>query len=759
MGDITLDKIEVYNCKRFNSKLVSVNFGTNINVITGEIGSGKSTLMRYTTPLIVDKKDFRDGGYRKLSFRIGFDHYVIKNQGNVNSILKNNEELNVSLKTKGFKEIVLNEFKADNGMWDVLLMEDTFTEASFSKRKDWFNNLSNVDYDYPLKVFNLTNEKLRDYNGAKKLAIINLQELLSINLSRLNESKVELKNLDYEIEDKLKDFVRVDINAVGGNYKTTDDVRHAIKARNDALKRLKSKIDTIGFKSEEDAIKALEVNVVNLRSLESKRDILKDRMRRSIEIEDAMDKAKDINDIKSKIYNLKINFNNVINQSNYKSVIIHIDKFKNMYEDILNELDSLGGFKDIDINVFKANEEMEVSKLHSINEDINRISSHINMLKEASKKDSVVCPKCTHSFKDGLGHLKTDVEIVVKDNIRALDTLSSSKESVQINLRKHEKDITSFNRYEELKIKLSSINNIISINNIGELNDTIMLVNKLRGLESLENELNSIESVSTGVVKMEYDINSVRLELRSIDIDINNIKDLIVKHDLTIKTTKSIEDSHKEIVGLEKTLNHRMNNDLILNQVNVLRNKRKILEEEVNSTLAKENRKMSLEKDIQEHSVKIQELKLISDALSPKTGLIAKSINGFIGSVLDKMNNIVKNILDYQLEILPPQVDSGELMLDYKFPVSVNGEIVKDIKYLSSGQKELVNLAWLLVMHGVSDIGYPVYLDEFANRLDLHHKVKAFDFISKLSEDKQIMLITHLMEGVIHKEGSTHIKM
>lgn len=118
---------------------------------------------------------------------------------------------------------------------------------------------------------------------------------------------------------------------------------------------------------------------------------------------------------------------------------------------------------------------------------------------------------------------------------------------------------------------------------------------------------------------------------------------------------------------------------------------------------------------------------------------------GFIGSYIGEMNNIMRSIWEYQLEIKLCNLDNG--VLDYTFPLTVEGEQVPDINFGSTGQIDIINLAFTMVMRqylGITD--FPLYLDETGASFDEVHRTLLMRYILMLIESKQcsqVFMINH----------------
>jgi hypothetical protein len=165
---------------------------------------------------------------------------------------------------------------------------------------------------------------------------------------------------------------------------------------------------------------------------------------------------------------------------------------------------------------------------------------------------------------------------------------------------------------------------------------------------------------------------------------------------------------------------------------------------------------------VKRHQAQISELESQKEILtymvaelSPKDGLIARSLSQFIDNFVKKINRIIAQIWSYPFELLPIN-NSDELDLDYKFNVVVNANSgvntsVPDITKCSSGMREVIDLAFKIVsMHYLGLENAPIYLDEFGKSMDVIHRVKAFETITQLlahSNYSQIFVVSHYEQG------------
>jgi hypothetical protein len=148
----------------------------------------------------------------------------------------------------------------------------------------------------------------------------------------------------------------------------------------------------------------------------------------------------------------------------------------------------------------------------------------------------------------------------------------------------------------------------------------------------------------------------------------------------------------------------------------------------------------------------IESLRLLDNVLSPKSGIIAESLIGFINDILSFINDFINRVWTYPLEIIPVEIENDDDVLDYKFKIRVNDdEVVDDISEASSGMKEIINLAFkICILSYMNFNDFPIYLDEFGSGFDTQHRLNISRIIADLVNDdffSNIFMISHYNES------------
>lgn len=147
---------------------------------------------------------------------------------------------------------------------------------------------------------------------------------------------------------------------------------------------------------------------------------------------------------------------------------------------------------------------------------------------------------------------------------------------------------------------------------------------------------------------------------------------------------------------------------------------------------------------INHYEAQYQTWSTIEKGLNPNSGIPQKYMVGYINALIEIVNRIIKHVWVYDMEILPLK-DDVDLNYNLSFTVN-NGEPIKDINLASKGQKEIMDLAWVLAIFHQMKLGksYPLKLDEPDGGLNNEHRVRLLNFLQQMMQNedlKQLFMI------------------
>lgn len=767
--------LEGYN-RFFLSNIEKLDYRPHntIQMIASRNSSGKSSLLRQLNPLPVDmKKDFKENGYKFIEIEHNNNIYKITSS-NKNSFICNDVELNPGGTKKVQLELVKEHFNITPQIMDILYNSNNFTNMTASERKYWFTEMSNIDYKYPLSVYNTIRSKHRDIVGYIKL--LN-DDIIKSKLNLLDNNKLDKLNKDRET---LENYISYLTSQYDNNVRT-DDNKNIL----DNIKNIVNKLSNIVNKDNNLNLSNLEETYI---SKTTSYNILInniDKLKKDIDnLDKIKDTTNDITTIDKNILELNTIKDNILKKIYIELNINHIldikEAFDNLHNDLISFTDILKEYED----VRKFNKEDRTKLLNmktELEDKIRFYKSNISLLTtdiqhmDKHKEDNINCPNCKHTFNLVYDPIKYKEYTNKLDNFNKelLNTTNKynklnsiiDKSNTFIYLLDNFKNLINSNpillpiwSYVFTKLNIYTCNStefLTMINKLSiDLNEWSKLFNINKELELLLNKKSSIEQLNITYKDMNKDILSkLILELEeSIKIKNNLIKELDnIKSNITvIKTINNLkEDLKNNLYKFKRSIDYKVKleyNNYLLECINLLKSELVKIETTIkdnDNVLNTINRNTKL---IEENKKKEKVLSIAMKILSPDEGLIAKSINDFITTIIEDMNKIINSIWTYDLELLPCGIDENN-DLDYKFKVRINNDYtVEDISKLSSSGKEIVDLAFKLVLVKFKNlIDIPLYLDEFGTTFDQAHRQSAYQVIDKIisSEYKQIFIVCH----------------
>ncbi len=749
-----------------------------VNLVLGQNGSGKSSLLFELSPLPADlKKEYEEDGYKDITIEHNNQNYRLTSGiagNNKHSFLLDNEELNPAGTKKVQLILVKEHFNITPEVHNVMLGLKGLTTMSIMERKNWLTNISTSDYTYALAVYNRIKARNRDIVGAIKVSQSELSKNNSVVLTI-----DEVKDINDEIS-IIKDINKLLLNSkeITKDNKELINITELINNTNNILDKIKipndinvNDIRTVIYglnsriESNVDRILELETSLKELSFLDSFKDDTKLTNVEAISnIKNQLDK------LKNSLY-LDIDLNNIV-------------KIKDMFSFITPKLlDILNVIVLHTVDEYGMDEYREdVNKIKNIIFNIDRKTKLINTLNKDKESmehnrdhNSVECPKCSNIWS--IGFIEKDYKYLLSKilenenssirDIKSKDELLERIEFYNVKLKAISdiKNMFSDNTLIDIKEMFNYVSKI-DINN--SPNQAIDAVNKLNiDLEgygkyidymSEYDELLKEEKILEERKKVElkyFNSNKDKLETELFNLkDIKRISlnkiDELTKYDKInnvlrgnseklITFLRNVNSNVKNSIKVKK--NESINESINILSVEISKLEHKLRESEYNSRLIEDS-----QRQIKELVEKKEATGILLKAMSPSNGLIGKSITNFLNMFTNDMNEIINSIWNYNMEILPCKItDTNDL--DYKFEVRVdNRNIIEDVSKTSSSMQEIIDLAFKIVSMkylGMDD-SY-LLLDEFGRTFDAVHSNNAYDIIDVLSNSSfsQVFLISH----------------
>lgn len=765
-------------------------------LILGINGFGKSMLMKEISPLPGNKNDYYPNGEKIVEIIFNDDEYtlktVYKNSVKCSFIRKStNEELNPGGTQSVQAELVRDIFGYTQDIHHLLHSKELFTDMSMKRRREWFIEVSNMNYDYAIYYWNILRDRLRDITGTIKE---NKKKLVEESSSILSEKEIEKVNNEIvSIEKEINNYNKlIETN----NYSNKNNLLQSLLQYKEMLSNLViSILDTIKEKniylsryndlcnlSKEEINVELDNLLINISNIETEIKLLTEIIDKDKNTYYNTVKHSRIDPIKVKeeLDTLQLEYDKISN-----TLIDNLPLDKDRLTNLISQLIYFVHDKPNEINYISKDEfhlkesllNEKEDELNKKKEELSELRTHAKLLQEKRNNHYLNCPNCNHSFIPGFN--KEDLDNIVSKGKDLANTIKIEESNLDI-LRKEVlviKDTYNWlNRYISLnerfsdykslfdKIDRSNIKNVPEIvlkpfedyslildkylnkekikSRINELNNLLNTINNLSSIskEDYEKELSDKENRLNSLYK-DKDKYSLK---RKVLLEINKIfyKDY---HEKRLKIESILKDfNEKELEYIKITTSESISN--IVSNLKVELGEKIKLNRDIESKLKIVE---YITKEIDNLDKKERVFKLLVQELSPQKGLIAEGLKEFIKVFLNNMNVLIKQIWSYPLIVNLPNMDDDNIDLSFRFPMQVglNDEYIEDVTLGSSGIKEVINLAFkLTAMKSLKLDHYPLFLDEFGASFDQHHRVNAVNVIKNITDERlhsQLFMVSH----------------
>lgn len=791
-------QLELYKYTRFMLKGIEYFRycpETIIQIILGPNGSGKSSLLKELSPLPADlKAEFAPSGYKKIKLSHNGAIYDLLSErgdkGNVFSFVKDGAELNPGHTVSVFRDLVRTEFGITPEIHELMIGSLRFTAMDSGTRRSWFTRLPSTDYNYAIRYYKKLSERFTNTRGAiKHLSGRLLQEkekeVTSEELAELKEDLVHLKDyLTFLLETK---------RASGGSVEEANTeierskyhIKRCITEMSNAIRRFSNETNATSIADLAEHLTDVKASIAAVSKLAEDVFNRADKLEQSID-ELVANNANSFEQLQQKMSERKAYIatilGNVKNDLGYEDVGKALEALNSVAPyliEILNELDPdearmYGREQHVRLTEKKAALERKESDLKEI------ISFNLIKKKEfehLKEHNTVECPECSHKFVHSynqgeydtlLGTLEINYAQAkqVADELKVInDQLTYISERFEklrdfSQLAKGQPAIEPFWNYIRSNILFNNPRGIVQAvesarQDLLILNEVALLLkdekyeqetmkmfleHKNSSIEDLRKEYETLSTQMSGLLaqKVELEAKQKRIE-RSIE----RYKHL---QEIKLWLETNLEIYRTNMSSIEDTIRNELRGKMI-NQVQLEITTR---ENRISSITSHKTVIKEFETQLDVLGRERDMIKAAMDVLSPSEGLIAKGITGFINHFCGQMNNFIRKIWSYPLEITTIVPDEN-LDLDYKFKVKIGDQgSSPDIAKLSRGQQEIIDLAFRVISAQYLGLGhFPLYLDEFGSSFDKDHRQSVAEMMTTLTSTStfsQIYIISHYEE-------------
>ena len=788
--------IELVGFKRFalnNIDRFSMDITEAVQLILGTNGSGKSSLMEQITPLPANHADFTKQGSKLIKISHNRHIYTLKSvfyPSQKHSFLRDDEELNEGGTVTVQRELVKKHFGITPEIHELALGNETFTNMSPARRKEWFIQLCDTNYDYAIKVYNKLREKHRDCIGAIKLAkkrlVSESEKLIQDDTERLlHQEATQL----YECVQFLAEYRKPIESDLDNLEVIQSQLDHALFSTAKSLSNVHAGIVNLSGNEYELNTILLEADhgISRTRAIIEKYTYDYQKNQKKIE---ALQKAEQqtIEEVKSTMVALKREReefcrNSILSEAvgKPKTALEALNAVKLSLTEIFSNIPK-NDDRRYSQEAYAATKEKHASLLVTKAAALEKLQSktaRLKHLQDHKDQPGLECPKCSHQFSPHYNEaehirLEKEIELLQKE----LETFLTPA------IASHEETLESFAEYSRLYrqyVQCVSAWPILQQYWQWMSEQKIITDDPRKGiycLSKIEADLLyhiRIDEIDVMLKEKELlvlslkdlggaDLKSLTEQNNELDVLIAEETDKLRKHSL-VKTQaqsdlkrlaqiKQLSEKVHEIIQKKRACNKEQIETIRRTELNgAIRKLHSELASREHILSGLKQQKAIVENittQIADLEKEEQALSLLVKQLSPTEGLIAEGLFGFIRNFVHQMNTFIQKVWTYPLTIQSStiQEDSG-LDMDYKFPLLVQSaeNRASDVSRGSVGMKEIVNLAYrLTAMRYLGLQEYPLILDEWGGAMDEAHRGQASMVIKSLVEQhvcSQLFMVSH----------------
>lgn len=774
-----IEEITLVGYKRFTEEIKSFHWTPEapLSIILGTNGSGKSSLLRELNPLPASRDDYYINGYKRVVVFHNHIQYILYSEfhkGQTHSFIQRVDGIETELNESGTitiqKELVEKIFGYTDKIHRLLLGEIKFTTLSPSQRKELLMEISPLELDYSLNLYEKIRSLLRDTQGAIKHQIVKCEDLETrIGNISINEDKSTIKELEETIE-KLLPFK-------GGKELYVGLVENEINFFTDKCKKIINDFKKCKL------IPSMPNGITNIEELSNYIGTLEGQLQSNIENVKSLNKqAIELQSIlsydmsKQEIENRLQFFTNKLKEFNEE--YYYLDHFENIEQKLLYMKDMVEScfpteivytFTEEEILDFNSKYEIEYTNRVKIKEKLDRV---LDKLKHIEEEKGVLCPKCKLQLSINGTDLNEEKKRLIESINKGNTILEGHDKIIESLLPKKEQIST----YIQIKDKLVSIKNqertlykfweqypsvdMIIKNLPAFVNSVLYHINyvyRCKEYYSIKRDINEyttalqqydrFEQLSfNNPTELEKQINnkiSIQYSLKS---EIGKCKKWKEQYQYYYSLVEEMDNAQNQLEKLSKEWIDAVIQEDVKQRVDSIYSRLGTIKHLVQQKETLQYTLSEVQKDIKELTENEKSYTVLLNAISPNKGIIADQMIAFLNSYIEQINGVVNEVWEHELEIQKFRF-TDEKSLDYKFPLLKEGSPIPDIKECSGGQQEIINLAFILIMREYLKLqNYPMYLDETGRELDELHRNKLMKFIKQLIDSQkcnQIFMINH----------------
>lgn len=767
-----------------------------VQIIVGTSGSGKSSLIKQLSPLPASSDEFYRPGKKEIWIEYQNRQYylasIFTEDRNMFIFEVDGENLNKGMTVTVYKELVEEHFSYRADIHAILTGAVYFHDMSPNERRTLFMRMNHEDYSFALSVFKKIKDRIKDYMLLLKQLQVRLGSEMEkiIPVEKVDTVKAEIENEKAILRELLNH--RRSVTTVDANMAANNDSR--LMAAMVSLESTLALLNTNkGFKDPtalEYSISSITETIRTLQaefnsrceSAEKTKNILQQlKQNTNSNLTSAINELADLENKERKLLSMfkfrtpidnPVAAETELNKA-YDAIHHYVDLLNYLCKKYFSKEWTNAEWADLLQQIAEGN-----AAIRALEENIKAYDAKLASLAESAKADAIECPSCNHQWK--LNYSEEEFKRLTTLRETALASLAAATKKLEA-YQDFKNDFDKYWKCLDFAISFyKSPNLAASLKEIDEttpylkdpvgfncslefLRQDIELHKELVNLRqrkdatlALKKTLSGFANVSVEALEKSLAEDTERIQLLQALISNATAEKRTAESELQLycriielyRSFLSIYQSRQQYYADDIDVQYRQAENEIIHHLQLsITSKDRMLSQ---AAMQQQNI-ATLTAEITQLQNKINLLKLAAKELSPTEGLIAKGMTSFINKFVENVNSFIAKHWLYPMEIIPIKIKSDEdFDLDYKFAVSVNDDLdnpTPDIANCSSGMKEIINIAFVaIIMQYLGLREFPIFLDEFAVKMDEAHRKAAYQIIEQLTDIlgiSQVFVVSH----------------
>jgi len=761
-------------------------------IILGTNGSGKSSLMAEINPWPSQPSDFIKGGQSVKEYEHEDSQYILTStfaSATRHSFIKDGIEFNEGGTGAVQKELVLRHFRYDNDCHALFTGRTRFSAMNQAERRKWITRMSQADYTFALNLHDRLSKISNDMRGYLKLTKQRLHdEAASLaHMEQADGIEERVKGLQQELTDLL--YTRVP--SLETAVQSAERLRHAKDQVDLAGQQLLRSAQIVDLKRKDRSLTLLDERVQGItQAIQSDTSVL-DRLKQEFsDLEGHLapllaSTYKDPTEIHRALMEAQSRLDGLRATITFFPMLLTADDplaILNASEEILPQTIAL--FSSLpdnsDRKYSRDNREKALTLKRAALDRITYAEAAIRILDQRQHAiehaQSETCPSCRFVWTPGFSreelpellHKRQAFTVEVAQcqaRVAETEAFLEAMEAYMALYRQFRGMVQQYPRLTPLWDYIQthrydtdhpSDHQDVFIQWSQEVRAAVEVLETATAVVQLEKLIEAAQLGEQGALRQ-------RLEALEKEIGERTHRLTTLRQQLQSETFQrglfhALETAtqlwQSAIKGLEETYQSALEasaNECVESAITRTQGQLGALQHTLHAKTVLIGVIEDLKKTIAKAEVDYDAVVLLAQELSPKEGLIAEQLHGFIRCLTMQINSILSSVWTYELEVLPCGMDNG--ILDYQFPLQTGaaGKPTKDVSEGSESMLDMVDFAFAqtaMLYLGFED--YPLFVDELGAKFDEAHRPAINQFISRLMESQrysQVFLISHYVAG------------